>query len=132
MTTHRSYRLGRHSTRDLTLINRFLRQACEIQELHTGTLQQLILASPKTPGNTLTAATADPKIRFGDILEFGATHPGGVTNFAVYAPRATGAWVCLFGDDDTEERIELAREMSSDQIAEAQKMASEWKPKLER
>jgi len=37
----------------------------------------------------------------------GATWTSEATNFAVYAPRATGAWVCLFGDDDTEERIEL-------------------------
>ena len=37
----------------------------------------------------------------------GATWAPEATNFAVYAPRATGAWVCLFDDDDTEQRIEL-------------------------
>jgi glycogen debranching enzyme GlgX len=37
----------------------------------------------------------------------GATWTPEATNFAVYAPRATAAWVCLFGDDDVEERIEL-------------------------
>ena len=41
----------------------------------------------------------------------GATWSPEATNFAVYAPRATAAWVCLFtdgtGSDDTEERIEL-------------------------
>ncbi|EON24454.1 glycogen debranching enzyme GlgX [Nocardioides sp. CF8] len=40
----------------------------------------------------------------------GATWSAESTNFAVYAPRATAAWVCLFSDDegdDTEQRIEL-------------------------
>ena len=42
----------------------------------------------------------------------GATWSPEATNFAVYAPRATAAWLCLFrdgtGDEDgTEERIEL-------------------------
>lgn len=37
----------------------------------------------------------------------GATWSAEATNFAVYAPRATAAWVCLFDEDDTEHRIEL-------------------------
>lgn len=37
----------------------------------------------------------------------GATWRPEATNFAVYAPRATAAWVCLFADDDTEQRVEF-------------------------
>ena len=37
----------------------------------------------------------------------GATWAPEATNFAVYAPRATGAWVCLFDDDGTERRHRL-------------------------
>jgi len=40
----------------------------------------------------------------------GATWSPESTNFAVYAPRATRAWLCLFDDDGREERVELPYE----------------------
>ena len=37
----------------------------------------------------------------------GSTWTSEATNFAVYAPRASRAWVCVFDDDGAERRIEL-------------------------
>jgi pullulanase/glycogen debranching enzyme len=43
----------------------------------------------------------------GRLEPLGATWGEEATNFAVRAPRATRAWVCLVDDDGTETRHEL-------------------------
>src|SRR5690242_5428969 len=43
----------------------------------------------------------------GEHQPLGATWGEEATNFAVYAPEATRAWVCLFDEDGREERVPL-------------------------
>jgi glycogen operon protein len=43
----------------------------------------------------------------GRHYPLGSTWSGEAPNFAVYAPQASGAWVCLFDEDGTETRHPL-------------------------
>lgn len=46
----------------------------------------------------------------GRSWPLGATWSEESTNFAVHAPRATGAWVCVFAEDGSEQRHELTEQ----------------------
>ena len=46
----------------------------------------------------------------GRNYPLGASWGEEATNFAVYAPQATGVWLCVFDDDDRERRFPLTEQ----------------------
>src|SRR3954451_3880635 len=62
-----------------------------------------------TPGLWRNRGEREP-VWPGRSWPLGATWSAESTNFAVHAPRATAAWVCLFDDDGTEQRFRLTEQ----------------------